>query len=57
MIELVPITYALILPWLWSFLGSQAKFNSFLVTDEHPERICLYLVREFDDEPSKIGHF
>ena len=28
-----------------------------MVTNEHPERICLYLVREFDDEPSKIGHF
>ena len=42
---------------MWNFIGSQAKFNSFLVTNEHPERICLYLVREFDDEPSKIGHF
>ena len=28
-----------------------------MVTNEHPERICLYLVREFDYEPSKIGHF
>ena len=36
---------------------SRVKFNSFMVTNEHPERICLYLVREFDDEPSKIGHF
>ena len=36
---------------------SQVKINSFMVTNEHPERICLYLVREFDDEPSKIGHF
>ena len=44
-------------PRLWNFIGSQAKFNYFLVTNEHPERICLYLVREFDDEPSKIGHF
>ena len=35
----------------------QVKFNSFMVTNEHPERICLYLVREFDDQPSKIGHF
>ena len=35
----------------------ELKFNSFLVINEHPERICLYLVREFDDEPSKIGHF
>ena len=48
---------AVIWPRLWNFIGSQAKFNSFLVTNEHPERICLYLVREFDDEPSKIGHF
>ena len=47
----------LIWPRLWNFIGSQAKFNSFLVTNEHPERICLYLVREFDYEPSKIGHF
>ena len=49
--------YTLIWPRLWNFIGSQAKFNSFLVTNEHPERICLYLVREFDYEPSKIGHF
>ena len=42
---------------MWNFVGSQAKFDSFLVTNEHPERICLYLVREFDYEPSKIGHF
>ena len=48
---------ALIWPRLWNFIESQAKFNSFLVTNEHPERICLYLVREFDDEPSKIGLF
>ena len=47
----------LIWPQLWNFIGSQTKFNSFLVTNEHPERICLYLVREFDYEPSKIGHF
>ena len=36
---------------------SWVKFNSFMVTNEHLERICLYLVREFDYEPSKIGHF
>ena len=36
---------------------SQMKVNSFLVINELPERISLYLVREFDDEPSKIGHF
>ena len=34
---------------------SRVKFNSFMVTNEHPERICLYLVRQFDEEPSKIG--
>ena len=28
-----------------------------MVTNEHPEWFCLYLVREFDEEPSKIGHF
>ena len=44
-------------PRLWNFIGSQAKFNSFLVTNEDPERICLYLGREFNDKPSKIGHF
>ena len=42
---------------MWNFVGSQAKFDSYLVTNEHRERICLYLVWEFDDEPSKIGHF
>ena len=36
---------------------SQVKFKSFMVTNKHPERICLYLVREFNDKPSKIGHF
>ena len=30
------------------------KFNRFLVPNEHPERICLYLVRQLDDEPAKI---
>ena len=32
------------------------KFNRFLVPNEHPERICLYLVRQLDDEPAKIRH-
>ena len=50
-------TCTLIWPRLWNFTRSQSKFKTFLVTNEYPERICLYLVREFDDEPSKIGHF
>ena len=30
------------------------KFNAFLHTNEHPERICLYLVRQFEAELAKI---
>ena len=48
---------SLIWPRLWNFIESQEKFNRILITNEHPERICLYLIREFDDEPSKIRHF
>ena len=33
------------------------KFNSFLHPNTHSERIYFYLVRQFDDNPSKIGHF
>ena len=33
------------------------KFNAFLHPNEHPERICLYLVRQFEAEQAKIGHF
>ena len=32
------------------------KFNAFLHPNEHPERICLYLVRQFDVELVKIGY-
>ena len=49
--------WSLVWPVSWHFLERQVKFNRFLVPNEHPERICLYLVREFDYEPSKIGHF
>ena len=34
---------------------SWVKFKSFMITNEHPERISFYLVRQFDGEPSKIG--
>ena len=36
--------------------GREAKFNAFLHPNEHPERICVYLVRQFDAELVKIGH-
>ena len=32
------------------------KFNAFLHPNEHPQRICLYLVRQFEAELAKIGH-
>ena len=32
------------------------KFNAFLHPNEHSERICLYLVRQFEAELAKIGH-
>ena len=32
------------------------KFNAFLHPNEHPERICLHLVRQFEAEMAKIGH-
>ena len=42
---------------LWNFIVKQMKFNRFLHSNEHPERICLYLVRQLDYELSKVGHF
>ena len=33
------------------------KFNAFLHPNEHPERICSYLVGQFEAELAKIGHF
>ena len=30
------------------------KFNAFLHPNEHPERICLYLVRQVEAELAKI---
>ena len=47
----------LVWTWLWNFIGRQVKFNAFLHPNEHPERICLYLVRQFEAELAKIGHF
>ena len=44
-------------PWLWNFIGRQVKFNAFLLPNEHPERIWSYLVRQFEAELAKIGHF
>ena len=43
-------------PQLWNFLGRRVKFNAFLHPNEHSERICFYLVRQFEAELSKIGH-
>ena len=40
----------------WNFIGRQVKFNAFLHPNDHPERICLYLVRQFEGELAKIGH-
>ena len=34
-------------------LYRQVKFNAFLHPNEHPERICLYLVRQFEVELAK----
>ena len=42
---------------MWNFIGRQLKFNKLLHSNEHPERICLYLVRQLDYELSKGGHF
>ena len=33
------------------------KFNAILHPSEHSERICLYLVRQFEAELAKLGHF
>ena len=38
------------------FMGRQVKFSAFLHPNEHPENICLYLVRQFEAEQAKIGH-
>ena len=47
----------LIWPRLWNFIWRQLKFNRPLHSNEHSERICLYLVRQLDYELSKVGHF
>ena len=49
--------YTLVLPWLWNFIGRRVKFNAFLHPNEHTEKICSYLVRQFEAELAKIGHF
>ena len=33
------------------------KFNRYLCPNEHPKRICSYLVRHFEAELAKIGNF
>ena len=33
------------------------QFNELLHPNEHPERICLYLIRQFDAELAKRAHF
>ena len=38
------------------FCREAVKLNAFLRPNEHPERICLYLVRQFEAELVKIGH-
>ena len=35
--------------------AGEFQFNAFLHPDEHPERICLYLERQFEAELTKIG--
>ena len=42
---------------LWNFIVRHVKFNAFLHPNEHPERICSYLVRQFEAKLAKIGHF
>ena len=34
----------------------QVKLNAFLHPNEHPERICVYLVRQFEAELAISGH-
>ena len=42
---------------LWNFIVRLVKFNAFLHPNEHLERIFSYLVRQFEAELAKIGHF
>ena len=39
---------------LWKIIVVQVDFNTFLHLNEHTERVCWYLVRQLDAEPSKI---
>ena len=38
------------------FHREAGEIQFILYPNEHPERICLYLVRQFDAELVKIGH-
>ena len=49
--------FALVWTQSWNFIGRQVKFNAFFQPYEHPQRICLYLVRQSEAELAKIGHF
>ena len=49
--------HTVVWPRLLNFIGRRVKFNAFLHPNEHPERICLYLERQFEAELAKIGHF
>ena len=39
------------------FHREAVEINGLLHSNEHPERICLYLVRQLDYELSKVGYF
>ena len=39
------------------FNREAGKIQYIFAPSEHPERICSYLVRQFEVEPAKIGHF
>ena len=41
----------------WNFIVRRVKFNGFLHPNIYPERNCFYLVRQFEAELAKIGHF
>ena len=41
---------------VWNFIERQVKFNAFLYPNEHPERNCLFPVRQFDVELVKIWY-
>ena len=59
MLQMISPTSQYTLVWsrLWNFIGRWVKFNTFLHPNEYPGRICSYLVRQFEAEEAKIGHF